>query len=785
STVIANEPTEHSQQVIDKQIEALAQAMATFEVTYREELQHLSLSSSSDSNGSAENISKAAIDHLSPNDDMFLLSSFLMNLKETANTICNMLRQTSSIYTTRINREKKWFYGYRVWFSFLTNTQQLKGWFIANSNDNVIKGRDNVSLNGGGAEAATSGSVKVFIKESEPEAKQHPDTNNSTEKVLDPSPPPPKKHSISERISRQYFQLIRKYHSFQQSHRDHFRFGFQIAIGLTLATFPMFVPQSRHWFYDLRGTWIGFVCILVLEPQMGGTFFVFFLRFVGVISGAAWGYLSYVCGGKHQTMRWLQVLITVVYAIPGYYYFLGTPYVKAAIIGVISVYVVMLSAILPSSIKGGILVNFGKRCLAMIYGGAVALVCQLIFFPVKARDELASEVSKSVGNLSKLVLLYATGLEGGEDEVEEEEDKRLEATGLVMTERRFDKFKQLSDATRASLIKADAFRHEAMREPRLKGSFKEGSKIFGEIIFILREILDRLDNIILLRRTYGSAIIEKYNKEVHPYRRQVTASMNSCFKAVELALITKDPLPQYLPSPKIAQERLIEKIREILSAKIRTTKAMKRGRSSNSSNSSDFSDSESDSELNINFHDRSRMKHQSHLLKTQYLSWNATTASLEEIIQYIEELMELSKLLVGVYHFKYGFLSRSIYDDYAKDTDLKFNNLNKAKINMERGLSQAVPLSEQLIQEEAEEIGMIDDLLAMDSTTQANTLQNAAATLNTNPNGTDTDDEDDEDGEDQSQDQNPTAFFKDSPSTDNDDTQSIKTTSTSRSFSRG
>ncbi|KAH3680020.1 hypothetical protein WICPIJ_008453, partial [Wickerhamomyces pijperi] len=86
-------------------------------------------------------------------------------------------------------------------------------------------------------------------------------------------------------------------------------------------------------------------------------------------------------------------------------------------------------------------------------------------------------------------------------------------------------------------------------------------------------------------------------------------------------------------------------------------------------------------------------------------------------------------------------------------------------------------LSEQLIQEEAEEIGMIDDLLAMDSTTQANTLQNAAATV-----GTDTDDEDDED---QTQDQNPTAFFKDSPSTDNDDTQSIKTTSTSRSFSRG
>lgn len=233
----------------------------------------------------------------------------------------------------------------------------------------------------------------------------------------------------------------------------------------------MFVPEARHWFVDIRGPWIGFVCILVVEPEVGSTFFVFFLRGVGVISGAAWGYLSYVAG-DNQNNPYLETVVTVIGAIPGFYFFLGTPYIKAAIIGVISIYIVILSAALPSEVGGSILVNFGKRCLAMIYGGAVALICQIGFFPNKARDELIKEVVYSTGNISKILLLYAAGLDG-------------ETVQVSLSEKRFHTLQRLSSLTSASLIRADAYRISAKKEPRLKGSYHQIEKIFFEIIFLL------------------------------------------------------------------------------------------------------------------------------------------------------------------------------------------------------------------------------------------------------------------------------------------------------------
>lgn len=599
----------------DEKINSLASSMAHFDLTIRSEL---------------ENLSTEHEDYLSPNDNMFLLSSFLMNLKETANAVCNVMKETKTIYEYRLEREQNGFLGKKIWFSFLTSTDQLKGWFSANRND-MINSNETASLNG-------DPQSKIYLGDDIRPRREtltfDNDTNNNQvlEKLQSPDTP---SHNYMDRCVVTLLNLYKK-------HKPHFRFGIQITVGLMVASFPMFIPKSREWYVDIRGAWIGFVCILVLEPQVGSTFFVFFLRGVGVISGAAWGYLSYVAA-INQTNPYLETIVTVIGAIPGYYYFLGTPYVKAAIIGIISIYIVLLSSALPNAIGGSILENFGKRCLAMIYGGAVALICQLLIFPIKARDELISEVSDAVGIIAKLQLIYAVGLDG--------EDSKLS-----MTEARYENFRKFSTTAKSALTRADAYRTSARKEPRLKGSYKGIERVIYEIIFILREILDRMDNIILLRRIYGSAIIEEFNPTVFPYRRQVTASINNALKAVQFALVTKAPLPQYLPSAKIAHQRLVKKVRDLVHErypKIRTQSS---------------SDSECESEIVVEFNgSRRRLQnsHNEHLLKERFLSWNATSSATEEVIDYLEELVELSRLLVGVHEFKYGFLSRSLYSEYA------------------------------------------------------------------------------------------------------------------------
>lgn len=602
----------------DSKINELAKALAVLDISFREEFQTLS---------------SEFEDYLKPNDNMFFLSSFLMNLKESTNSVCNMLKEAKFIFQARMDRESKGYLGKRIWVPFLKSTEDMRGWFEANNGD-LMNANESASLNG-------DHKGRIYLGEHTHRNSIIEPTQN--EYSLDGLATPPK--------ALNYEQWIISVVNFYNSHKAHVRFGLQCSVGLTLATFPMFVPESRQWFVDIRGPWIGFVCILVLEPEVGSTFFVFFLRGVGVISGAAWGYLSYV-SGIHQTNPYLETVITVIGAVPGFYYFLGTPYIKAAIIGIISIYIVLLSTALPSEAGGSILVNFGKRCLAMIYGGAVALLCQLCFFPNKARDELNREIVFSTNNLSQLLLLYAAGLEGGD--IKES-----------MSEKRFSTFQKLSLETKASLIRADAYRLSAKKEPRLKGNYNDIEKIFYEITFILREILDRLDNIVQLRRAYGSAIIEEFNREVHPYRRQLLASMNNAVKAVEFAFSTKSPLPQYLPSPSIAHQRLLQKVTELVQLKYPTRIYPE-----------STSGSDSESEVIISFRDRRSDKEaevqKRSLLKEKFLSWNASSAATEEVIQYIEELLILTRVLVGVNEFKYGFLSRSLFSEYADNATKGF-----------------------------------------------------------------------------------------------------------------
>ncbi|ANB15206.1 hypothetical protein AWJ20_2830 [Sugiyamaella lignohabitans] len=45
------------------------------------------------------------------------------------------------------------------------------------------------------------------------------------------------------------------------------------------------------------------------------------------------------------------------------------------------------------------------------------------------------------------------------------------------------------------------------------------------------------------------------------------------------------------------------------------------------------------------------------------MSWSATSSALEEIIEYVEELTTLTRLLIGVNNFRYGFLSRSLNEE--------------------------------------------------------------------------------------------------------------------------
>ena len=54
-------------------------------------------------------------------------------------------------------------------------------------------------------------------------------------------------------------------------------------------------------------------------------------------------------------------------------------------------------------------------------------------------------------------------------------------------------------------------------------------------------------------------------------------------------------------------------------------------------------------------------------VRRKYMSFNASSAAQIEVIEYLEELIELTKLLVGANEFKSGLLTRPTYRDYVEN----------------------------------------------------------------------------------------------------------------------
>ena len=131
-----------------------------------------------------------------------------------------------------------------------------------------------------------------------------------------------------------------------------------------------------------------------------------------------------------------------------------------------------------------------------------------------------------------------------------------------------------------------------------------------------------------LRRTYGSALLEEYNSTVFNYRRNVCAAITLTLFVVHEALTTKLALPQFLPSARLAHHRMVVRIRQILI------------------------DSTRDDAADMDTVANEPLVPGKHDLRLKFLSWNASSAALEECIEYLEELIELTKILVGANEFR-------------------------------------------------------------------------------------------------------------------------------------
>lgn len=279
---------------------------------------------------------------------------------------------------------------------------------------------------------------------------------------------------------------------------------------------------------------------------------------------------------------------------------------------------------------------------------------ELFLYPVRARHRLVESISSCLRQLGHMESALAIGVHGPVSRI----DLR---SASVQT--RFDSARaKAQDALSA----AETFLPFALVEPRLRGSFRPLYPVYEEMVFVLRQIVDRMDAMLRLRVVYGSEVLEAANPRVYLHRRAAAASIALLLFGVDAALSSRHaagaaasaihppiPMPQFVSSSRLAQLRLVRRVQELVAA----------GEIGGGGDEAEKpqEDEKGKAAEGAAPDDARTPPAPGHDDRLRWLSWSASAAGQMELIEYLEELVDLARLLLGVNAFRAGILERPSY----------------------------------------------------------------------------------------------------------------------------
>lgn len=565
-----------------------------------------------------------------PREEIFLISSFILNVRQAGSHIESMLHHAQTLVQRRQERrDKRRTYAPRIQLgSWLTTGGEEDEPMPSRGRKANRKGEMNLNEDDDDDVRSVGSSKKTLLgQHSLPDLEKN--QTSETEKPQGPRRRVQKGTAEIEgenpesrsKTLKLRGQLADALEWIQES--DDMLYAFKLVISLMLVLWPAFVSRWNTWYSLNRGLWAALQLVFIADVSIGTSVSVFILRAIGTTLGCLWGWAAYEARDGNRIVCAAMICIGV---IPSAYVQLGTKYPKAGMVVIVSMCIVALATELET-VPGTATENFLKRYIAFMIGGLVALLTQVVILPVKARTRMMEALVGALQQLIEMEKCIAFGIEQG-----------VKFDGFDPAT--YEYFDEANGKANGALLAAETFLPMCSKEPRIKGSFDALALIYEEIIFVLHQITDRMDNMLQLRVSFGSGPLEELNAEIYPYRRNVAGAVTLTLFAVHGALMTKLPLPQFLPSSRLAHLRLINRIREVVLEKARQ----------------EDQDSTDEATAKLARQRATRRK---------YMAWNGSSAAQAEIIEFLEELVDLTKLLVGANEFNSGLLAREAYERYV------------------------------------------------------------------------------------------------------------------------
>ena len=281
-----------------------------------------------------------------PREEVFLMSSFMLNVRQAATHIEGMLKHSRELVERRQHRKgRRRVYAPRIkWSKWLyTGGEEdealpdsgrkgnRKGFSDAREDD-----EDGVeSLNSKKSLLAHEGdlennSVPRIVKEdAKKEAKKQRNKSSGLEFERQGNP-------LSLRLRAQAADVLEWI-----QHSEDLLYAMKLGFAVYLVLWPAFVASWNTWYSLNRGLWAGLQLILITEVSIGTSVWTFVLRGVGTTLGCVWGWAAVEARRGNRIVCAAMILVAL---FPCAYVQLGTKYPKAGMVCIVSICVVALSS---------------------------------------------------------------------------------------------------------------------------------------------------------------------------------------------------------------------------------------------------------------------------------------------------------------------------------------------------------------------------------------------------------------------------------------------------------
>lgn len=326
-------------------------------------------------------------------------------------------------------------------------------------------------------------------------------------------------------------------------HSRHIKFGIKLTAGIVLLTLPSWLApgDGKRWWLEQRGQWMAISYLFCLETSTGASFRTSIFRILGTISGSLLGLIIYeISRGDPYALAFLLTLSS----IPPAYLMLFTDFQGVGT--VMGLTLPIVSLIPTEDDREGVVYVAWNRGYMIFFGIIAALVVNLFIWPIHARLELVRRVSSITSQLQSLYLSLSRQMLSG---------------GLTSSHKSNAAFEKLELSIEKRICQARGLVDIMTIEISLK---PKRTQVLSELLDHLEIILELLMGLRRCREHGLRSIRQHAVVNVLELRRSLIASVLLVLWTTGQALQTKAPLPQCLPSPRLALEELTEAVAEQL-----------------------------------------------------------------------------------------------------------------------------------------------------------------------------------------------------------------------------